>query len=126
MNWSDYRNFSKAEFDCKETGENDMQPEFMRRLQNLRTECGKPVEVWSGYRSPRHSIEAAKPTPGAHASGRACDILVSGADALRIVELAVKHGFTGIGVKQKGAKRFIHIDDLEHTESRPRPFIWSY
>lgn len=33
--WSKYPNFKQSEFDCKETGENDMQPEFMDKLQAL-------------------------------------------------------------------------------------------
>ena len=34
-----------------------------------------------------------------HCSGRAVDILISGADALRLVEVARKYSMTGIGVK---------------------------
>ena len=34
--------------------------------------------------------------------------------------------FTGIGVNQKGDSRFIHIDDIESTQKRPRPWVWSY
>ena len=60
MNWSDYPNFSKREFDCKETGLNDMQPEFMRKLQELRDLYGKPMKITSGYRSKFHSAEVKK------------------------------------------------------------------
>ena len=126
MNWDDYPNFKAAEFDCKQTGENGMTPEFMARLQALRIEFGVPMFVNSGYRSPRHSIEARKAEPGAHASGRACDIRIQGDAAYRLIELAIKHGFTGIGVQQKGASRFIHLDDLESAPNRPRPWVWSY
>ena len=124
--WSVYPNFKAAEFDCKQTGENEMEPVFMARLQALRTEFGKPIRINSGYRSPRHSIEARKAEPGAHASGRSCDVAVQGGDALRLIELAVRHGFTGIGVSQKGTSRFIHLDDLDHAPNRPRPWVWSY
>ena len=48
----------------------------MDRLQLLRSHYGSPLTVTSGYRSPLHSIEAAKTTgPGSHATGRAVDIL---------------------------------------------------
>lgn len=121
MNWSDYPNFTKAEFDCKETGENRMQPAFMVLLQRLRTRYGKPMIITSGYRSPRHSIEARKAQPGAHAQGIACDVAVSGEDALTIVAMALDLGFSGIGVSQKaGGPRFIHLD------TAPRRAIWSY
>jgi zinc D-Ala-D-Ala carboxypeptidase len=126
MDWSRWQNFSKDEFDCKHTGNNKMHGGFMDRLQALRTEYGKPMRVTSGYRDAAHPIEAKKSTPGAHASGRAVDIGVDGADALRLVSLAIKHGFTGIGVQQKGTSRFIHLDDLPNSPGRPRPHIWSY
>ena len=103
-----------------------MKPGFMEKLQALRTEYGKPMTVTSGYRHPTHPAEAHKDTPGAHASGRAADIAVQGGDALKVIELALKHGFTGIGVNQKGNKRFIHLDDLKHEAGRPRPWVWSY
>lgn len=126
VDWNQVRNFSAREFDCQQTGENQMQQSFMNRMQALRSDYGKPMRVSSGYRSERHSIEAAKERPGAHTTGRACDIAVSGGDALHLIALAVKHGFTGIGVQQKGSGRFIHLDDIEHTAHRPRPWIWSY
>lgn len=121
MDWSKYPNFAKSEFDCKETGENGMQHEFMQLLQALRTRYGKPMVITSGYRSPRHSVEARKAQPGTHAQGIACDVLVSGGDALLIVKIAIDLGFTGIGVSQKaGSPRFIHLDIA------PRHAIWSY
>ena len=121
MNWKDYPNFTKSEFDCKETGENDMTQDFMALLQKLRTCYGKPMIISSGYRSPNHSIERRKAQPGAHSQGIACDIAVSGADAHRMVQLAMELGFNGIGVSQKATgARFIHLDIA------PRRAIWSY
>jgi hypothetical protein len=37
-------------------------------------------------------------------------------------------GFAGIGISQKGpaAGRFVHIDMMQESETRPRPWIWSY
>jgi len=99
----------------------------MDRLQLLRSHYGSPLTITSGYRSPRHSIEAAKAAPGAHAKGRAADIACAGVVALEILREALAVGFTGFGVKQKGEHRFLHLDDLgpgEHTV--PRPAIWSY
>lgn len=125
MNWSDYPDFARHEFECSETGECEMRPEFMHRLQALRTEYGAMMEINSGYRSKRHSIEAKKVKPGSHSTGRACDVRVAGSDAYRLVALALKHGFTRIGVNQKGSVsgRFIHLDD---NPDFPNPVIWSY
>lgn len=125
MNWSNYPNFSEKEFRCKHTGECKMQPEFLERLQALRTAYGKSLTISSGYRSPLHPIEAAKALPGAHSTGQAADLAVSGADAYKILKLAFELGFTGIGVQQKGTGRFIHLDTV--TVARfLRPSIWSY
>jgi zinc D-Ala-D-Ala carboxypeptidase len=122
VNWSDYPNFSCEEFRCKYTGECEMHPEYMQRLQHLRSVYGKPMNVTSGYRSPRHPKEASKATPGEHAHGRAADIAVQGVDALRLIQLALGLGFTRIGVQQKGTGRFIHLGDSPDFP----PGIWSY
>src|SRR5690554_2758517 len=106
MNWQNYPNFSPDEFRCKYTGKLNMDAGFMARLQALRTDYGRPMLITSGYRDPSHPVEAAKSEPGAHSSGLACDVFVAGGDALELVALAIKHGFTGIGVNQKGSGRF--------------------
>lgn len=124
IKWSDYPNFSEAEFRCKHTGKCEMQPDFMARLQQLRIQFGKPMIITSGYRDRSHPVEATKEAPGVHCTGRACDVAVQGADALRLINLALGLGFTGIGVQQKGAGRYIHLDDA--TSGFPRPTIWSY
>lgn len=126
LNWERWPNFSEAEMSCRHTGKTGIRAGFMDRLQRLRTAYGKLMPVTSGYRHPSHPIEARKPDPGPHSTGRACDVAVSGADALRLIVLAMEHGFTGIGVKQHGDNRFIHLDDLPPSPGRPRPHIWSY
>ena len=123
IDWSKYQNFTKREFDCSHCGKNEMQPDFLQKLQMLRSVYGKPLRVTSGYRCPEHPIEAKKVKPGAHASGCACDIGIDGADAHRLLKLAFAAGFTGIGVQQKGSGRFIHLDTLE---GGLRPNVWSY
>ena len=74
----------------------------------------------SAFRCSNYNCEVSSTGPnGPHCDhngevGRAVDILISGADALRLVEVAKKYGMTGIGVKQNGpaGKRFIHLDNL--------------
>lgn len=126
IDWGKYKNFSPKEFSCSHCGANEMRVEFMDRLQNLRNAFNKPMSVSSGYRCPRHPIEAAKAKPGAHASGMAADILVHGADAHRLLQLALELGFTGVGVQQKGMGRFLHLDTLPNSSDTPRPTVWSY
>lgn len=124
IDWSQYPNFSEREFRCSHTGLCEMRPELLEILQDIRNEYGKPMPISSGYRAPSHPIEAAKSKPGSHAMGVAADIAVSGPDALRIVELAIKHGIRRIGIHQRGTGRFIHLDIGGH--GLPSPAIWTY
>ncbi len=122
LDWAKYPNFTKKEFDCQETGTNKMKPEFMKKLQELRSLYGKPIIITSGYRSPRHSIEAKKQAAGPHSTGLACDISAcAGEDVYELLDLAFTLRFTGIGVSQRSARpRFIHIDMCD------RKAVWSY
>ena len=123
---NNWKYFTEAELKCKHTGICKMDSNFMEILEKIREEVGIPFIITSAYRDPTHPIEARKSQPGAHASGRAVDILIRGADALKCIEVALQHGITGLGVKQHGDSRFIHLDNLEATSSRPRPWVWSY
>jgi zinc D-Ala-D-Ala carboxypeptidase len=110
--------FKVSDFDCQETGENNMKEELLVKLDELREVCGFPFIITSGYRSPDHSIEAAKSSPGTHAQGIAVDIRTrGGAERYTIVKHAMAMGFTGIGV----AKSFVHVDIRTTT-----PVVWSY
>ncbi len=127
MNWNDYPNFTKEEFDCKHTGLNEMKPEFMDMLQKVRTAYGKPMIITSGYRDKTHPIEANKSRPGAHSTGQAADISVDRTNAYEVLKLALEIGFTGIGIQQKDSGRFLHLDNIEpDTKDFLRPTIWSY
>jgi uncharacterized protein YcbK (DUF882 family) len=122
MNWADYPYFTKAEFDCKHTGKNEMQPEFMAKLQLLREKYGKPMIITSGYRHWTHPVEARKGhTTGEHTRGTCCDIAcTSGADRYQIVQLALQLSFPRIGI----AKSFIHLGI--GGAGLPSPTIWDY
>ncbi len=108
---------------CEQDG---MHSEFMEKLTNLRADWGQPMTVTSAYRCPNHPIEAKKAKPGTHSTGRAVDIAVQGNDAYALLCAALGHGFTGIGVQQKGNGRFLHLDNLKEGEGWTRPTIWSY
>lgn len=107
-------------------GENDMDPVFMGRLIHMRRELSFPFVVTSAIRCPEHNQNVSSTGPnGPHTTGRAVDIALRGERAYRIASLAQSYGFTGLGVKQQGAHRFIHLDDLTPSQA-PRPTIWSY
>jgi uncharacterized protein YcbK (DUF882 family) len=122
INWAKYHPYFKpSEFVCRETGKTGIKPELLDRLLALRLEWGKPMTVTSGYRAPEHSLEKRKARPGPHTTGLACDIGIGpGAVVWDFVDMAMKHGFTGIGISQKnGLPRFIHLDLLDKR-------MWSY
>jgi uncharacterized protein YcbK (DUF882 family) len=121
IQWSNYPNFTREEFTCRcGCGRNEMRPEFLERLQALRSAYGKRMHITSGYRCPQHPVEAAKVHPGMHTTGLAADIGISGSEAVALLRLALDAGFRGVGVQQKGSGRFLHVD------LRETPTIWSY
>ena len=121
MDWEQFPNFEKREFDCSHCGKNEMKSEYLHRLQSLRTIYGKSMRITSGYRCPQHPIEAAKATPGPHTTGLACDVGIEGADAHKLLMLALNQGFMGIGIQQKGNGRFLHLDTASEYGR-----VWSY
>ena len=115
--------FKKAELACKCGCGMLPAQSFMDKVETLRLAFGKPMPVNSAARCPFHNANVSGTgADGPHTTGRAIDLGVRGADAFEVVRLALLLGFTGIGVAQKGASRFIHIDDLVTG----RPTIWSY
>lgn len=120
--------FHEAEFECKcGCGRANMEPAFLARMETLRAAFGKPIFINSGYRCPSYNRRIS-PTgiDGPHTTGQAADIDVNRGDAFRLLQLAMNHGFTGIGVQQKGGRRYLHLDTLTDAPGRPRPTIWSY
>ena len=108
-------NFKASEFVCKGSGSLNMDPDYLDKLQALRTAYGRPMVISSGYRSPEYNnrISSTGKT-GPHTTGKACDIVVAGVDAYDLLQIAFLMGFGGIGSNQTGpwSKRFIHLDTL--------------
>ena len=121
-------NFSTAEMACSHCQKADMDDEFMRVLQSIRDEIQRPLKITSGFRCEKHNAKVSSTGKnGPHTFGKAADVLISGADAMRLYDIARKHGVSGIGMSQKGvhSKRFVHLDTLTPEEG-PRPTIWTY
>jgi uncharacterized protein YcbK (DUF882 family) len=92
-------------------------------LDNLREVYGYPIKLTSSYRSPEHPIEARKTKPGEHTYGAAVDIICVGGEAtFKLVEAAIKVGFTRIGISRK--KNFVHVGI--GYEGAPPITIWTY
>jgi len=120
--------FSESELACPCCGKNLIKPDFLEKLNSLREECGFPFIVTSAYRCFRHNAEIGGKDRSPHLLGRGIDIHVLGQQAYKIVHLANKYGFTGIGINQKGPSkgRFIHLDDMPNELDRYRPWVWTY
>jgi len=105
-------NFTVEELRCKcqhclSEKPNKVDPAVLVFLQAIRDELDEPMSLSSAYRCELHNSEAVKVRPGTHNRGLAFDIRVPwGEKRMKIIELAVKHGFKGFGF----ANSFIHID----------------
>jgi uncharacterized protein YcbK (DUF882 family) len=126
------RHFTDDELRCKcgcgelELGQEFM--DFMVKVEAVRVAYDKPLKVSSGYRCPQHNNAISNTgLNGPHTRG-AIDFAILGGDANRLLNHITNVGFSGIGIKQLGphGRRFIHLDDLTPSPSRPRPWVWSY
>ena len=119
-------NFSVNEMACRcGCGTAEMDPEFMRMLQELRDQIQGPLRVSSGRRCDHHNerVSTAKNKKnGVHTLGQASDILISGERAMLLFEKARQIGFSGIGLSQRGP----HQDRFVHLDTKPRKALSSY
>ncbi|MEW5251275.1 D-Ala-D-Ala carboxypeptidase family metallohydrolase [Microbulbifer sp. 2201CG32-9] len=119
--------FTEEELACRCCGKNHFSDDTLRRLIRVRERLNKPMVINSGYRCPSHCTKIGSTMT--HTTGQAVDVSVAGGRAYELLSIAQEEGFTGIGVKQKGAHggRFLHLDDLEPVPGeRTRPTVWSY
>ena len=94
--------------------EENMDVNFLAKLDEAREYAGIPFIINSAYRSPDHPLSIKNPT-SSHIKGLAVDIKADNSrkrgiilDALRVV------GFNRIGI----AKTFIHVDlDVEKSQN---------
>ena len=122
--------FKQEEFDQKGLPGSGakMNNAFIVHLNELRSRCGFPLIVSSGYRSPEYNSKVSSSgSDGAHTTGKAADLLVSHDKAFIVLREAFAMGvFTGIGINQKGNQRFIHLDICDISDGLPRIAIWTY
>ena len=122
--WTPY--FVPREFECKHCHALLVETDLMDRLVLIRAQYGKPMIVASGYRCPTYNNSVSfTGLDGPHTRG-AVDLSVRGTDAHRLLYVALSHGIRGIGVQQKGAARFLHLDMLPDDARQPRPWVWTY
>lgn len=99
----------------------DLSPRMEDFLSELEKKIGEELVITSGYRGPDHPIEAAKATPGEHATGLAVDVAAVGGTAVHsLVKAAIELGCLRIGISRK--KNFVHLG-LDTTRVTS---IWTY
>ena len=127
-------NFSTEEMHCQCSygcGQDEMDDEFMRMLQELREQAGFAFRISSGRRCQLHNsdISSLKIKAGIHTYGRAVDILtghINTSSVLNLVKLSQSIGFAGLGLNFRGSRksRFLHVDNRNADFSPPA--IWTY
>ncbi len=124
-NW---KYFKLQEFTCRcGCGQTNMVPEFIDKLDALRDKLGFGLTINSGYRCPEYNAKISTTgRNGPHTKGRAADIGVDRGRCYELLAHAKEFGFTGIGLLQKGAVRYVHLDDLPPAQGQPRPSVWTY
>lgn len=99
----------------------DMDNDFLRKLDEAREKAGVPFKLNSAYRTYTHELAQGRSGNSAHTKGKAVDI--SCADSFqrfKILNALIEVGFTRIGI----AKTFIHVDS---DDKRLSPnVIWTY
>lgn len=127
--WAKIEFFTPYEFRCRHCGRVEIDAHLVQSLEALRSLVGFPLMISSGYRCPSHPLEVQKGmTTGTHTKSIASDLRVYGQRAVEVIGCAIRLGFRGIGIQQKGPieTRFIHLDFFEGDAEQPRPWIWSY
>ena len=123
-----FRYFQLGEFACQcGCDQNLIDHQFVTELDDLRHRLGFALLITSGYRCPDYNAKVSSTgRAGPHTTGRAADLGVDRTRAYEVVQTALLMQFTGIGVKQHGSSRFIHLDNLPNGPGQPRPTVWSY
>lgn len=130
---SPYEHFSMEELSCPCCGQMKMDPGFMNHMVKLRKHADFKFPVTSAYRCPDYDKKVSKSGSGAHTTGKAMDLGLSRGQAMHLIRLSAGYPFTGLGVNQKGERRFLHLDSISKLDISPRtnrnflrPTVWSY
>lgn len=105
------RFFKDDEFACKcgrkECDAPKMTMATVMKLDGIRVEMGLPIVINSGSRCAHHNKAEGGSENSYHLQGMAIDVhCPNGGYMIKLVSTAMKHGFTGIGVK----KHMVHLD----------------
>jgi uncharacterized protein YcbK (DUF882 family) len=103
------KNFGRRELKCPCCDQCEMDPEFMKKLQELRDIMGRPMSINSGFRCASHNEAVGGSKASRHRIGLAADCSTvdwSSTDLYRLIKEAQALGFKGIGI----GKTYVHLD----------------
>lgn len=91
----------------------NMNPVFLRKLDQARKLAGIPFRVTSGFRSPQWEAHRGRSGKSAHTLGMAADIAYSTPQQRdTIIKAAIKAGISRIGI----ASNFVHLDIADKAD----------
>ena len=99
-------NFMPRELASRGGGSLVLSVNALDALQALRTIVGAPLIITSAYRDPIHNALVGGAPLSRHKKGDAFDILTTGHDRSKLLQLAIGAGFRGFGFYQT----FLHVD----------------
>lgn len=107
------KHFSKKEFACKDgcglgLGENQINPELLIVLEDVREHFNLPVIINSGIRCPTHNKRVGGAVSSQHLLGTAADIRVKGIDPSEVHKYLFDKYPDAYGIGSY--KNFTHID----------------
>ena len=103
-----FKYFKQEEFECKcGCGKNNVDYEFLTRLDIARGKAGIPFVINSGCRCAEHNKNVGGSDTSSHLKGIAADIRCANNTEL----WSIIHGLMYAGFKRVGiAKNFVHVD----------------
>lgn len=102
-------NFYLLEFQSPDTQEVKVEPELIRKVQELRDLVGQPLILNSAYRTKERNEETGGADNSYHLKGMAVDVRIpDGYTVDEIANLGKQVGFRGIG--RYYSKNFCHFD----------------
>ena len=98
----------------------DMNPEFLAKLEIARTIANTPFVINSAFRTREHELRQGRNGNSSHVTGRAVDIRCTDSRArFHIIKGLIEAGFDRIGVHPG----FIHADD---SPTHDKEVVWFY
>lgn len=119
--WLSLRYFNRPEFVCPCCNDEDMDENFMRRLDAARLVAGVPFSITSGWRCKDHNLTVGGVAESAHTRGSASDIAVPDSSRrFAVVSALLSVGFKRIGIYNGTGHLHVDLDS-----SKPQGVIWT-